>query len=171
MRFGAEMRTLMDEQNFNSQDSSQQSGQFSQKDPFSQNSANGQFSQGNSGSQTQQDRTYYQNNDGPTAYYNTYTNPEPPKTNALAIVGMILGIISIIAGGCGWYGLVLGIPGLICSILSRKQGKSGIGVAGIVCSVIGIVIAILMTIFAFIVLSMVGSADPNAIMEYFEYTL
>ena len=158
MRFGAEMRTLMDEQNFNSQDSSQQGGQFSQKDPFSQDSANGQFSQDNTGSQPQQDRTYYQNNDGPTAYYNTYTNPEPP-------------IISIIAGCCGWYGLVLGIPGLICSILSRKQGKSGIGVAGIVCSIIGIVIAILMTIFAVIVFSMVGSADPNAIMEYFEYTL
>lgn len=69
------------------------------------------------------------------------------QTNVLAIVGMILGIVSILIGCCsGWYAILIGIPGLICSILSRKQSKTGMAVAGIVCSIIGIIIGILLTV-------------------------
>ena len=95
--------------------------------------------------------------------YNQYQQPtpeQPKQTNVLAIVGMILGIISILAGCCGWYSLVLGIPGLICSILSRKQEKSGMSVVGIVCSVIGMIIGILMTIIAFGVIALFAT-DPS----------
>lgn len=88
-----------------------------------------------------------------------YQQAESPKsTNTLAIVGMILGIISILAGCCGWYGLIFAIPGLICSILSRKNGKSGMATAGIVCSIVGIVIAVLMTILAFGMVALMGDS-------------
>ncbi len=71
------------------------------------------------------------------------------QDNRLAIAGMILGIISIL-GSCifGIYGLLSGIVGLIVSILSRKHSKSGMGVAGIVCSIIGILLSILMLLMA-----------------------
>lgn len=94
---------------------------------------------------------------------------EPPKqNNVLAIVGMILGIISILMGCCGWYSIIFAIPGLICSILSRKQGKSGMAVAGIVCSIIGIIIGVLMTVLAFGMLAIVGSMpEYQELMEQY----
>lgn len=90
----------------------------------------------------------------------SYQEPqkEPPKqNNVLAIVGMILGIISIPVGCCGWYSFFFGIGGLVCSILSRKQEKTGMSVAGIVCSIIGIVIALLMLLLTFVVLGLLAS--------------
>ena len=90
--------------------------------------------------------------------YQAEGQPQPPKqSNVLAIVGMILGIISIPAGCCQWYSLFLGIPGLVCSILSRKQRKSGMSVAGIVCSVIGIMIGLFMTVIAFFVMALLAT--------------
>lgn len=100
----------------------------------------------------------YQNDSGFTensSYQSSYQQEPPKQTNALAIVGMILGILSLLLGCCGWYSLLLGIPGLICSILSRKNGKTGMAVAGIICSVIGIVISIAVTVMASILLIMV----------------
>lgn len=70
------------------------------------------------------------------------------NTNVLAIIGLIAGILSIFGICFAWVGCVIGIVGLVCSILSRKQGPSGMSVAGIVCSIIGIVGGIIMTIFA-----------------------
>ena len=103
-------------------------------------------------------------------YQNSYQpQQEPPKqTNVLAIVGMILGIISILAGCCGWYSLFLGIPGIICSILARKQGKSGMATAGIVCSVIGIILGILMTVMAVAIVGILGSSpEYRELMQYY----
>lgn len=92
---------------------------------------------------------------------------QPQKqNNTLAIVGMILGILSILAGCCGWYGLLLGIPGLICSIISRKNGKSGMSVAGIVCSIIGILIGVLMTIMAYVIIAVLAT-EPE-FQQFFE---
>ena len=90
--------------------------------------------------------------------YQAGGQPQPPNQSiVLAIVGMILGIISIPAGCCRWYSLFLGIPGLVCSILSRKQGKSGMSVAGIVCSIIGIIIGVLMTVMAYLVIAILAT--------------
>ena len=103
-------------------------------------------------------------------YQNSYQpQQEPPKqTNVLAIVGMILGIISILAGCCGWYSLFLGIPGIICSILARKHGKSGMATAGIVCSVIGIILGILMTVMAVAIVGILGSSpEYRELMQYY----
>lgn len=101
----------------------------------------------------------YQDYTGDQQYSYQPTQQEPPQkqSNVLAIVGMILGIISIPAGCCGWYSLFLGIPGLICSILSRKQGKSGMSVAGIVCSIIGIIIGVLMTVMAYAMIAILAT--------------
>ena len=112
----------------------------------------------------------YQDYTSNALYQNSYQpQQEPPKqTNVLAIVGMILGIISILAGCCGWYSLFLGIPGIICSILARKQGKSGMATAGIVCSVIGIILGILMTVLAVGLLAVLGSVpEYQELLQYY----
>lgn len=114
-----------------------------------------------------------QNNQNSNQGYQDYTanmqNQAPPmsqpptpenKTNVLAIVGMILGIISIIASCCYvWVGIIFGVAGLVCSIMSRKQSKSGMGMAGIICSIIGIVIGVAMTILAAIGLAALGGME------------
>lgn len=67
-------------------------------------------------------------------------------TDPLAIVGLILGILSIVMSCCAYWGLIPGIIGLVLAILSKKKAKSGLATAALVCSIIGIVLALLITI-------------------------
>ncbi len=78
---------------------------------------------------------------------NSYEQPNsqgPQKTDALAIVSLVLGIASILLGCCVTYlGIALGIGGIVCSVMSKKKQKSGLATAGMVCSIIGIVFALI----------------------------
>lgn len=62
------------------------------------------------------------------------------KTNVMALVGMILGILSFLLFWLnGWVGLFLAIGGLILSILGRKQPEGkGMALAGMICSIVTI---------------------------------
>ncbi len=74
---------------------------------------------------------------------------EKKDTNVLAIVSLVLGILSIVFGCCtGWIGALFGIGGIICAVFANKQEKTGIAKAGLICSIIGIVLGILITILA-----------------------
>jgi hypothetical protein len=81
-------------------------------------------------------------------YQDSYQQPKPDKeeNNGLAIVGLVMGIISIVLSCCYGSGIVFGIVGLICSILANKKNKTGLGTAGLVTSIVGIVISVLMLI-------------------------
>lgn len=78
--------------------------------------------------------------------YNVVNNSSqdtPKKTNGFAIAGMILGIVSIPASCCfAWVGILVAVLGLIFSIIGQSKGKSGMAIAGIICSVIGILLGI-----------------------------
>ena len=78
-----------------------------------------------------------------TDYYNEV--PGPNKANALQIIGLVLGIIGIVVCCClACGGLVFGIAGLICSIIGNNQnGRNGIGTAGMVVSIVAIVLSII----------------------------
>ena len=73
---------------------------------------------------------------------------QPKQGNGLAIAGMVLGIVGLV-GLCIWYiGLPCAIVGLILSILARKKSKvtgtgGGMAMAGIICSVIALGLAVL----------------------------
>lgn len=74
-------------------------------------------------------------------------NSTNQNSNVLAIVGLVFGIVSIVASCCmGWVGCIPAIVGLICSILARKSNKSGMSLAGIICSVVGLVLGVIMSI-------------------------
>lgn len=115
----------MDEQNF-------------QNDQVTQNTQTEQSGQQN----------YYQNNTN-TQVPPSMVQPEPAKkTDALAIVSLIVGIISILMGCCtAYYAVIPSVIGIVCAIISKKNnGKSGMATAGLICSIVGIVIGLIITV-------------------------
>ena len=74
-----------------------------------------------------------------------------PRTNSLAITGLVLGIISITIGLC-CYGLPFNIVGAICSAIGltqirkdpqRERGE-GIAIAGLILSALSLVLAVVL---------------------------
>ena len=84
--------------------------------------------------------------------------PENKDTNVLAIISLVLGILSIVLGCCtGWIGALFGIGGIICAVFANKQGKTGLAKGGLICSIVGIVLGILITVLAVVFsMAMVG---------------
>lgn len=97
-------------------------------------------------------------------------------TNGLAIASMVLGIASIIFGLCYGIGLVLGVISIVFAIISKKasDGKlCGMALAGLICSIIGIVISIVFWVFLIIGLTYMtesgGFNSINDIMNSYNY--
>lgn len=70
------------------------------------------------------------------------------KQSGLGIASMILGIISILTA-CIAFGIVPGIIGAVLAIIAlcQKAKKHGIAIAGLTCSIIGIIIFAIMALF------------------------
>lgn len=72
----------------------------------------------------------------------------------MGVASLVLGIIAIIigifsAGSLGWAGAIMGIIGIILGALGRKnapEGKTGIATGGLVCSIIGTILCLLLYI-------------------------
>lgn len=86
-------------------------------------------------------------------FYQQPVEPTPvaPQENkpgkGLAIGGLICGIASILLSCC--YCGFLGIPGLIMGIIANKKNKSGLAIAAIITSVIGLVLFVISLIMTF----------------------
>lgn len=124
------MEENMDEQNY-------ENGQFNQNE--SQTTENAQ-----QGGSNYQDYTNVQ-------YQAPYDNaPEGSgKANGMQIASLVLGIIGIPACCCyGVPGVLFGIIGLILAIVGNKRSRNkGIGIAGLVCSIIAIIFGALASIY------------------------
>ncbi|MDE7223348.1 MAG: DUF4190 domain-containing protein [Acetatifactor sp.] len=93
------------------------------------------------------------------AYQQPVSPEQPQKTDTLAIVSLILGIAAIVLGCCVTYlGIALGVGGIICSVMSKKKQKSGLATAGLVCSIIGIVFAVIWIIFSVAIMGMLAAS-------------
>lgn len=94
----------------------------------------------------------------PQVAVTTPVQPENKDTNVLAIISLVLGILSIVLGCCtGWIGALFGIGGIICAVFANKQGKTGLAKGGLICSIVGIVLGILITVLAVVFsMAMVG---------------
>lgn len=75
--------------------------------------------------------------------YQNYV-PEPEEGPGYAIAGMVCGILSILCCCQCYISGILGIIGMVFSIMVLKGGKPGKGmaIAGVVCSAVGIVLAL-----------------------------
>jgi hypothetical protein len=87
--------------------------------------------------------------------------PPPPHygsgpSNGLAIAGMVIGIVSIVLFFLNWVDIIIGIVGLVLSLvgLSKARRLGGVGrgmaIAGVATSSVGIVAAIIFLIAVFV---------------------
>jgi len=86
----------------------------------------------------------------------TISLPPRPRNNSFAVAGLTLGILGMTVGLCCCYGFPFSIPGLICSVMGlnkikqdpvNEQGR-GLAIAGLVLSIVAIVLGIGLVIFA-----------------------
>lgn len=78
---------------------------------------------------------------------NVQNTPEPDQQvvekKGFAIASLVLGIVAIVSG-CAWYvAIPCAIVGLILGIMANKVKKTGMATAGIVLSIIALVLAVL----------------------------
>lgn len=72
----------------------------------------------------------------------------------MGVASLVLGIVSIVlgtfsAGTLGWAGAIMGIVGIILGSSARKNSpieKRGMATAGLVCSIIGTVLCLILYI-------------------------
>lgn len=120
------------------------------------------------------------NNSQPGNYYQDYTanmqqyqappqNDGPRGANGLQVAGLVLGIIGIPASCCYGIGLLFGIIGLILALVGNKRNKgSGVGIGGLVCSIIAIVLGMIMAIYyAYAIAMLVNSGTFDEMMQQF----
>jgi hypothetical protein len=90
--------------------------------------------------------------------------PNPTSANALGIVSLVLGILSIPLACCSFFGLVLPIPAIVCGVLGiRKasQGQAtnkGLAIAGLICGCVGLMISLTL-----VTLSLIGMITDNSV--------
>lgn len=73
----------------------------------------------------------------------------------MAIIGMILGILSLILLWLTWpVGLIMAIAGLVLSIIGKKQPEGkGMAIAGMVCSIVTIALWFIIILIVGIILA------------------
>lgn len=86
--------------------------------------------------------------------YNPYGAPTQPR-NGLGLAGMVLGILSIVLCFLNWIDVIVAILAIVFSAIGRSRVKKGAATnkgqatAGLICGVIGAVLAIVITVWAF----------------------
>lgn len=94
-------------------------------------------------------------------------NEEVQKTPGSSIASLVLGLISLL---CAWFGygalisIITGIIGIILGIKGNKIQQTGVGTAGIVLSIIGLVLSII--VFFACVLCVGGLIALDAATSY-----
>lgn len=94
-------------------------------------------------------------------------NEEVQKTPGSSIASLVLGLISLL---CAWFGygalisVITGIIGIILGIKGNKIQQTGVGTAGIVLSIIGLVLSII--VFFACVLCVGGLIALDAATSY-----
>ena len=114
--------------------------------------------------QTGQSNNYTNYQDNVSSVYQTpvQTSEAPQQTNALAIVSLVLGILSIVCMCCGWVGILFGIAGILCAVFANKQGKTGLAKAGMICSIVGLVLSVVIWIAAAVLVGIGSIADMGS---------
>lgn len=136
-----------------------------------QNYENGQFNQNEfqSTGNAQQNGSNYQ--DYTNVQYQApydYNSGRSDRANGMQIASLVLGIFGIVTCCCwGLPGIVLGVIGLILAIVGNKKSNSkGIGIAGLVCSIIAIVFGTLALIYVIFVYASVYQEIEPFIQSY-----
>ena len=86
---------------------------------------------------------------------------EEKKSNGLAVVSLVLGIVAIVFSfiGLGWLGLIIGIVGIVLGVMAKKKNPTGMAKAGLICSIIGTVLCALIFIACIACVGAIGTAS------------
>lgn len=68
--------------------------------------------------------------------------PQPPPSQGKAIASLVLGLCSVVFWLCPLVGLAIAVTGLVLGIVSARESRRGMAVAGIVLSGIGLVLSV-----------------------------
>lgn len=131
-----------DQQYSQSQAYNNTTAQFNQKQTYQPNGQDAQFSQNQPYGQPSQPYPQQNYNQPPRAVvYDTM----PMKNNNVAIAGLVLGIFSILGCWIPFWDLILSIAGIICSAigLSHKGQPNGMAIGGLITSIVGLLLSIL----------------------------
>ena len=84
--------------------------------------------------------------------YEKYAEVERKATHTNAVAGLTLGVLSlVIVWFSAFVALVLGIVGIVFSVMGRSEPKGRtVATGGLVCSIIGTALAILLMILTFV---------------------
>ena len=91
------------------------------------------------------------NNQNQGQFNSPYNNApvQKPSPNACQIISLICGILSIICCCFGIVPIILAVVGLVLAIIGNKSNKHGVGTGGLVCSIIGLVLALIITALSY----------------------
>ena len=85
--------------------------------------------------------------------------PPTPSARAFAIAALVLGILAVALSIIPWVGPSFGLVGVIFAIIAlRKRGRKGMGVTGLVLSIVGILAGAIVLLFIAFVFPAIGSA-------------
>lgn len=89
----------------------------------------------------------YQQNYGQQQYQNY---GQPQNGRGLAIASMVLGIVSCVFCWVWYIVIPAGVVGLILGIVFKKKGgQSGMATAGVICSIVGLALVVLLYVLVF----------------------
>ena len=97
----------------------------------------------------------------PPHQYQQQPEKKPSEVKGiLAIVGMIVGIVSIVLSCLNFIDIPIAIAGLVLSIIGVGSSKKGCAIAGIVCSAVGLVLSVIILILG---LAGIGMMEKNRV--------
>ena len=113
----------------------------------------------------QNEQNNYYENSTTVTQDTTVAEAAPNKADALAIISLVAGILSIVLCCAMYWAFIPGILGIVFSIISSKNnGKTGVAKAGLICSIVGMVLALLWLIVGVGLLAMIGMSEYASYM-------
>lgn len=99
--------------------------------------------------QNNQENNYQDYTANASQYQAPVDNRDSSGTNGCQIASLVLGILGIPACCCyGVPGVIFGLIGLILAFIGNSKNKgSGVGIAGLVCSIIALLFGVVATIY------------------------
>ncbi len=100
-----------------------------------------------------------------------YPTPEDPG-RGMGIASMVIGIIGLCTGWCWGLGAILGVVGIVLAVISGNKSKqaglnqSGFALAGLICSIISVVLGAGCLIYTISICGAFTSAASSANWYY-----
>lgn len=137
------------------------------------------FNDFNGGNNFDNSNLSYGNNQGGNEFNGgnfDYTPQQPQKDpgHGLAIASLVLGIISLLSCCCVYLSVIVGVVGVVLAIISKNKSNTGkmetMALAGMILSIVGIVLAVGYIIFGLVAMQSPEYQDIyQQMMNSYEY--